>query len=239
MPVDLHDLMAEAVHRSQRTPEMAAIVLREAILSGRFSDLQPLRQEDLATQLGVSKIPVREALRQLEAEGLVTFYPNRGVVVTTLSAAESDAIAEMRVALETLAIRHAIDGLSPRDLRVAASALDDLDHETDVARWSRHNWDFHARLYAPCGRPLLLSTIQGLHTRVDRYIRLVLSTLGHQAQSQREHRGLLDACSRRDIAGAVQVLTEHIEGAGSRLAAFLSLASKARRDALAAVNASA
>lgn len=216
------DLVRDAQENARSAPELVAAVLREAILAGRLPTDRLLRQDDLAVRLGVSKIPVREGLRQLEAEGLVVFHPNRGVAVSSLSAAESREIVEMRVALESLALRHAVPALGAREVRRAGALLDELDEEREARRRSRLNWEFHAALYAPADRPLLLGAIQGLHARVDRYMRLVLSGAGHQAQSQREHRALLAACERRDADAAVAVLSAHVEDAGRRLADHLA-----------------
>ncbi len=141
-----------------------AQALREAILRGSYAGGQPLRQDELAAQFGTSKIPVREALRQLEAEGLVTFFPNRGAVVASLSPDEAEEIGEIRSALEAAA----------HDLHRAQDVLDEARDEPDPTRWSVLNWEFHAALYAPAGRPQLLKLIQQLHRRVDRYMRVTL-----------------------------------------------------------------
>jgi DNA-binding GntR family transcriptional regulator len=215
--VELHDIIESAGRRARSAPDLAISVLREAILSGRLGAGAPLRQDELAERLGVSKIAVREALRRLEGDGLVEFQLNRGAVVAGLSAAEARELGEMRVALETLALRTAMPGLSAGDLRRAESILHELDGELDVAHWSRLNQDFHTALYTPADRPWLLATIDGLHLRVERYMRLVLAEIGHQEQSQEEHHALLTACAEGDLAGALRVLGTHIEGATALL----------------------
>jgi DNA-binding GntR family transcriptional regulator len=225
--MDLRDFITPAAERSASTPEMVAAVLREAILAGALAPRQPVRQDGVAARLGISKIPVREALRRLEAEGLVVFHPNRGVTVAPLSASESREIVEMRVALETLALRHAVPALGARDLRRAEALAAELEHEDDAARRSALNWDFHACLYGPADRPLLLDAVRGLHLRFDRYMRLVLSTLHHHPQSQREHRELLAACAARDVSAAVTILTAHVETAGTRVSDHLTELSQA------------
>ncbi len=198
-----------------------AQALREAILRGIYSGGQPLRQDELAAQFGTSKIPVREALRQLEAEGLVTFFPNRGAVVARLSPNEAEEIGEIRSALEAAALSRAVPRATTRDLRRAQNVLDEARDEPDPARWSVLNWEFHAVLYAPAGRPQLLKLIQQMHRRVDRYMRVTLAGAGHQAQSQREHRLLLQAVKRGDATTAEVILTEHIRTGTVRLIAYL------------------
>ena len=109
------------------TPDYIAGALRNAILQGRFQAGQPLRQDQIAAELGVSKVPVREALVQLKGEGLVTFLPNRGAVVTELSATEVDEIYSMRIALETKALERAIPYLSSADFIRARGVLEIIE----------------------------------------------------------------------------------------------------------------
>jgi DNA-binding GntR family transcriptional regulator len=220
-PIGLRQHFDEATRGLSSTPDTIAASLREAIRSGLFKDGQRLRQDELAAELGVSKIPVREALRSLEAEGLVRLPPNRGAVVVSLSDAEAQEIVDLRVVLETLALQRAIRNADSRVVHHAADVLDNLDAESDVARWSGLNWEFHATLYQPADRPRLLELIRQQHVQVDRYMRIILSTLGHQDQSQREHRALLSAYEQRDTRRAVAILTKHIEAAGVLLLAYL------------------
>jgi DNA-binding GntR family transcriptional regulator len=206
---------------AHNTADGIAQALREAILRGVLSGGQPLRQEELAEQFGVSRIPVREALWQLSAEGLVALAPNRGAIVAALSADEVQEIYDIRIGLETTALRLAIAHLSPAILRRAAEILDAIDRENQVARWAALNWDFHATLYTPANRPRLLSLIKTMHYNVGRYLRIYLSIMNFQSRSQAEHRALLAACKRYDAGAALELLTEHLRGAGERLAAYL------------------
>lgn len=219
--MDLRSLVIKSARKAPSTPDSVVEAMREAISMGCFQDGQPLPQEDLAAHLGVSKIPLREAFRRLEAEGLITLLPNRGAVVATLSAPEAQEIMEIRVALETLALSLAIPKIHPRVLRRAREVLADLEEETDIAKWGRLNWQFHFELYAPAERPHLMDMIRVQHSRVDRYMRIVLSTLGYQPRSQEEHRELLAACERVDIPQAVSILTRHVQTAGELVCAHL------------------
>jgi DNA-binding GntR family transcriptional regulator len=206
---------------ARNTADGVAQALRDAILRGVVQGGQPLRQEDLAEQFGVSRLPVREALWQLSAEGLVTLAPNRGASVAALSADEVQEIYDIRAGLETTALRLSIPHLSPALLGRAADILDAIDRAADVARWSELNWAFHATLYAPAGRPRLLRLIRTMHANVDRYLRIYLALIGIQARSQREHRALLAACERHDTTAATQLLIDHLEGASTMLSAYL------------------
>jgi DNA-binding GntR family transcriptional regulator len=207
--------------RYRTTPGLVAEVLREAILLSVLKGGEQLRQDEIAAHLGVSRIPVREALRQLEAEGLVVFYPHRGAVVSELSYREVQEIYEIRIALETTAIRLAIPHLSERNLQRAETILDSIDLATDIAKWSELNREFHTVLYAPADRPRLLALINTMRTNVERYQRIYISLMQHQANSQGEHREILEACKRRDVRAAVKDLERHLDNAAQSLAAYL------------------
>jgi DNA-binding GntR family transcriptional regulator len=219
--MNLNDLAANVLQQQRSTPDLIADALREAILRGIFKEGQSLRQDEIATQFGVSRIPVREALRQLEAEGLVTLHLNRGATVSVLSPAEAQEICEIRMALETTAIQLAIPKLAESDLQKAAVIVEATDQTTDVAQWARFNWEFHATLYTPADRPRLLTMIKTLHANIDRYVRLQMEKMNYLERSQKEHYQLLDACRQRDTKAAVKLLKRHIKTAGEQLVAYL------------------
>ena len=203
------------------TTEAIATALRNDILQGVLQSNAPLRQDEIAARFGISKIPVREALQQLKAEGLVTFYPNRGAVVSALSSAEVDEIYAMRIALETLALQRAIPHLTIADLTRAEALLQTLDQEVQVARWGELNWEFHALLYRPANLPRVLSWVATLHTNVARYMALYLAGMDYQAISQQEHRAILAACRQGQVELATDLLRQHLQSAADHLGAFL------------------
>ncbi len=219
--MNLNDLAANVLQQQRSTPDLIADALRQAILLGIFKEGQSLRQDEIATQFGVSRIPVREALRQLEADGLVTLSPNRGATVTVLSAAEAQEICEIRIALETMALQLAIPNFSQDALQHAAAILTDTATITDPMRWAELNWEFHATLYGPAQRPRLLAMIHTLHVNIDRYIRLQITQMDYRDRSQIEHQRLLDACSQGDAQAAVEILTHHIGEAADQLVLYL------------------
>ncbi|MEW6266247.1 MAG: GntR family transcriptional regulator [Thermodesulfobacteriota bacterium] len=203
------------------TAELIADSLRAEILRGKLKSGQPLRQDELAAVFGVSKIPVREALFQLKAEGLVSFAPNRGATVSELSAAEVDEIYTMRLALETAALRRALPNLTIGTLNQAEEILGAIDQEANLARWGELNWEFHATLYSAARMPRLLEGIKNLHVNVARYLVIYLSGLDYQAASQAEHRLILEACRRGKTDEAVKHLDQHLQSAAHNLMAFL------------------
>ncbi len=206
MPMQIDD---PVVHSTQNTAEMIAAALRSAIVRGKLLSGQSLRQDEIAAQFAVSKIPVREALVQLQAEGLVRLIPNRGAVVSTLTPAQVDEIYTMRRALEPIALRRAIPHLRPRDYDDLAHLLTRIDHEADLSQWAELNWAFHEALYKPAAMPTLLRTLRDLHHNVVRY--LVYHIDEHQlARSQGQHRDLVALCQAADIEAACALLDDHL-----------------------------
>lgn len=211
------------ISTSYRTlPGMITHILREAILSGELSGGVQLKQEELATNFNVSMSALREALKSLEAEGLVRFYPNRGAVVSELSADEAQEIFDIRLFLELGALELAIPNLKDADFAEANNILDEADNETKSGRWGELNWQFHETLYKSANRPKLMTLIRNMHNNVERYMRLYLSTLNYQTKSQDEHRTLLQACVQRDIGAAQALLRVHMADASASLTRYLS-----------------
>lgn len=196
--------------------------LKRRIIAGEYEGGMKLQQEQLALDLGVSRSPVREALRQLEAEGFVTLTPHRGASVASLSASEAIEIYDMRIGLETRLLRLAVPRLTTAALAQASVDLERIDRESDPARWGTLNWSFHAALYQPADRPRMLATVKDLHDNVDRYLRIYLAPAERQALSQEQHRALLDACQSGAVEPALAVLEQHLADASAALAAVLA-----------------
>lgn len=208
-------------------PDLIAESLRHAIVRGDIEPGEPLRQEEIAAQFATSRIPVREGLRQLEVEGLVSFHPNRGAVVTKLSPGDIREIFEIRLALETAALRFAIPHHDERTWRDAEGILDAIDREDTANPWGEGNRRFHLALYAPAERPRLHEMIAGLYRNGERYEHKARTLAWYHERAQEEHRRLLDLCRKRDADAAVALLTEHIEAFGKVLVQALADEEKA------------
>ena len=208
--------------QKQAAHELVAAVLREAITSGQLRGHEPLLQDEIAAQLKMSHIPVREALRQLQSEGLVTYQANRGATVTALAPAEIREIYEIRATLETAAIRRATTVLTAPALVKASQILSRAEAATDGASWGSLDVDFHQIIYALDGRPRLQEMIEGLLRRVDRYWLSHGLMLQHRAAFDREHRALLATIERRDADAAAALLDEHLAGASALLISELA-----------------
>jgi len=213
--------VAQRIGARHRTATQFVVdVLREAIATGDLREGDQLPQIEIAEMLGVSRTPVRESLRLLEAEGWVDFSPHRGAVVASLSSDEVRQIFEIRFALEALALKQSIPSLPAVIFDQAATILDELDVEQDIGRWVGLNRRFHLTLYSRAGARLL-GLIESQYDAVDRYLRLELVEMNNASDSQDEHRAILVACRERDVERAVALSEPHIAGAGIDLAEAL------------------
>jgi DNA-binding GntR family transcriptional regulator len=217
---ELAALIAESGARHRTATAFVEATLREAILSGRLAGGTPLRQEDLATAFGVSRMPVREALRQLEAQALLDFVPHKGAVVTEISAADAADTYAIRLALEPAALTLSIPHLTEVEFSRAEDLIHDMDAEQDPGRMGELNRRFHMTLYEAAPHPKLLALTESQLAAFDRYLRFQLAAEGHETLSQGEHRAMLEAARARDCNGAVRILREHISTAAAILAGF-------------------
>src|SRR5207253_147545 len=205
----------------------AAVVerLTEKILSGELREGEQLRQDAIATEFQISRIPVREALSHLAAEGLITIVANRGAVVSALSPEEIMELFETRAVLECHMLRCAIPNMKPADLQKAEGILkqfeESLEKDSEVKSWGSWNWNFHSTLYAPANRAFMLSYVKTLNINCDRYTRLHLVFTRDLHRAGQAHRELLDACITRDPEIAAAALWKHITEAGEYLKEFI------------------
>lgn len=216
--------LSGGIVRRQTVVDLAVDELRERILRGDYAEGAPLRQDALAGDLGVSRIPIREALRQLEAEGLVTFSPHAGAVVSSLSLAEIVELFALRSMLESDLMRSAVPNLTKYDLERANTILEAYDAAFvggDIAAWGELNWEFHSTLVAAAQRPLTLHYLSMMHNQSDRYTRLQLSLTRGQIRASGEHKAILKAAADGDTELAVALIKAHVENAGASLVNFL------------------
>ncbi len=190
--------------------------LRERIIGGELAAGAPLRQEQLAALFGTSRMPVREALRILQAEGFVEMVRNRGAAVAPIDLDDLNEIYEMRAMVETMALRLAIPELSNSRIDRAAVIQNELE-SASLSEFGRLNKAFHLTLYEACARPRLLAHIALLNDAADRYLKIAIRRLDYSDRSNREHRALLDACRARDSARAEALLADHVRDAGKML----------------------
>ncbi|MFS4583412.1 GntR family transcriptional regulator [Phaeobacter sp. C3_T13_0] len=194
-------------------PDVIAADLRERILSGELAEGEPIRQEALAEEYDVSRMPVREALKRLDAEGLVLFANNRGATVTKHSLREIAEIFDLRILVEVDLFRRSIPAMTTTDFARCSQILDEMEASydaDDVATWGALNHRYHSALYAAAERRLTNDVLQGLSLHSDRFVRMHLSVMKQREPAKSEHRDLLALAEARNVEGACEALTRHI-----------------------------
>jgi DNA-binding GntR family transcriptional regulator len=198
--------------------EYALEQLREAIIMGELQAGTPLRLDELARSLGMSISPIREAVRQLEALGLAKHVPHQGARVVAFDVDDLRDLFEVRLALESLAVRRAAARVTPGDVDAARGSLDELDEARrvgDVLAAMRAHTDFHFTLYDACEAPWLPQMIRPAWDRTERFRPALFSAAGELQDRHREIDGrLLDAVSAGDADRAAATLFEHLDLAG-------------------------
>jgi DNA-binding GntR family transcriptional regulator len=194
-----------------------AEMLASRIVEGRLPPGVPVRQDHVAAELGASHVPVREAFRMLEAQGLLVSEPRRGVRVAPLDVASVREVVAMRASLETLALRHALPSISPAHIAAAQAAIAEGRASREIAVWEAANRRFHRAIIAACAMPRLLAAIDQLHRESARYLFAAWSTLDWQPRSDDEHEVILALIRAGEVEGAARALAAHVEAAGGAL----------------------
>jgi DNA-binding GntR family transcriptional regulator len=199
--------------------------LRRRIIGGEFAAGSQLRQDALAAEFGVSRIPVREALMQLEAEGLVKIHPHRGAIVSELSIEEIEELFELRAILEPRLLKASAPRLTGEDYDQLNALLKEFSAALvakEVSRWGELNTELHTLLYRHAGQPRSLTIVTNLLQECDRHTRLQLSLEGMRDRAEIEHAELLRLCRSGKVDAACTLLKTHIENVGRSLRDFLA-----------------
>ncbi|PXA88112.1 hypothetical protein DMC47_30650 [Nostoc sp. 3335mG] len=210
-------------HESDRlaVPAHALVALRESIVTGALVGGSTIRQDKVAQAFETSKAPIREALRELEAEGLVRFERNKGFIVTRMSLAEMQETFQIRQKLEPLAMRLAMPMLTKKDIDRAMifhHAIEDLD---DLSFLCSYNLNFHIATYAPSNARHLLRMVEHSHYVTHRYIHAAYA-LGHIfPSSDDDHRSIIESCRARNADMACDLIEAHIVSTASDLRTVL------------------
>ncbi|MDI3566946.1 GntR family transcriptional regulator [Bradyrhizobium sp. Arg816] len=185
--------------------------IAERIISGALEPGSPLRQDHVAREFNSSHVPVREAFRQLQAQHLVVAVPRRGVRVAPLDTRSVKEIAEMRAALEVVALRHSAPRLTTAHLARIELALIEGDNAKTIEEFEMANRAFHQALVAPCGMPRLLASLDGLQLANSRLVFAMARSVGWRPRSNQDHRLILQALRTRNVDQACNLLTRHIQ----------------------------
>lgn len=219
-------------HRTaQRTlADSATSSLHDAILTGELPAGAPLRLGELASALGMSMMPVREALRRLAAIGLVDIVPHKGAWVRELTADDAQDTLDTRLALETLAIQRAVGRFTEQDTETAAAELDRhvaaARRGENVAARLAHS-QFHFTIYRASGSRWLLRALEPVWQNSERY-RFAGPRRSSLPASTREHRAILDACQAHDTERAVAALVTHLRRSHERIVKNMAASGRAK-----------
>ncbi|MBS1117367.1 MAG: GntR family transcriptional regulator [candidate division NC10 bacterium] len=204
--------------------EIAHDAIRDGILTGRHAPGQRLIADDLAKELGVSRMPVREALHRLEVAGLVTIAPHRGAVVSELSETECIEIYHVRAVLDGLATRLATPNLSEPDHARLTALLAEMEagvEAKDPQRVLNVNREFHTLIWIAARAPRLRDLLENLYDASQRFRNMSVLIPGRLDQITHEHRLIVEALARGDAAAAERYANEHHEGTARRLLAAM------------------
>jgi len=197
----------------QSLPDVITNDLRERILSGEMAEGETIRQEALAEDYDVSRMPIREALKRLDAEGLVHLTNNRGAAVTSHSLSEIGEIFDLRVLLEVDLFQRSIPHMTEAEFAECERILDAMEKSYDaydVGRWGSLNYEYHMALYAAADRGLTNEILQRVNLQSDRYVRMHLSVMEQREPAKKDHRQLLSLARAGRVKDACDLLTKHI-----------------------------
>ncbi|PZQ58783.1 MAG: GntR family transcriptional regulator [Sphingomonas taxi] len=194
-------------------PDQLVDLVRDRILAGKVDPQRAIRQDALAAELGVSKIPLREALTRLEQEGLVRSRANHGYFVRELTFAEAEEVYALRLKLEPQLAALAAERASEAERDAAVRTLSQLDEVTNAhgEGVGAFNRAFHLALLRPSRQPITTTMLERLHVLGERYVRKHLEPLGRDQRANDEHALLLESWLSRDAALVTQRMHAHIE----------------------------
>jgi DNA-binding GntR family transcriptional regulator len=201
--------------------ELIADALRDAICSGEVPPGAALKQDDIAAQFSVSHTPVREALKLLVSEGLAVLHHNRGCFVSNLSSAVARELMEFRALLEPRLASWALDRLTDGDIAQARLMIAKIDASRLPGERLRHATEFHTVIYRRAERPFFLEQVNRSRNNLNRYWQLAWSDRAFPANTQGEHREILDLCIARDRNGLAALIERHILASGEVVLDYL------------------
>lgn len=202
---------ADETIRRTSIVDTVTVRLRREILSGEFEPGARIRVIELERRFGVSHIPIREALRRLEAEGLVVTSPQRATLVAGIALEDLEGLYDLRRIIEIPVVGRAVDAASPGDIEAVRAAYDELEHaEPDSsAFWECHR-AFHWTLMAPGSTAWVQRVLEQLWQSAERYVRLTASAFGTTEEAMREHRRMVELFENRDSAELSLLLEQHL-----------------------------
>ena len=225
------DPPAPASFRADDHPSLSAMIynwLHAAILNGNLAPGQVLRQEELAAQFKTSRVPLREALQSLQAEGLVVLRPRRGYAVTSLDGEQLAGLLQLRILVEGYAGYAGTLRRTQSDVKIVAAVMAEMEklpvkliREAHRLRWSSLNRQFHLAIFAPSGNTHLLQTCANVAAKIDPYIAMESSMMQEQEEAREDHRRIYDAFAAGDADRAALESRRHCERKAHRFIGML------------------
>jgi len=204
--------MSMEVIKRKSTADQVYEVIREAIVAGKIPAGAEINQVDLAMKLGVSRAPIREALRRLEEQGFIRQEAYKRAIVTELSTKALIEVYQVRKALEVLAVKLALQNLTDKDLERAETLVREMDEETNHDRWLVLNDEFHNTIYKASENSFLLKEIETIRANMERFIRMHGSNMPWRSRkANQQHKEMLEAIKAKDIETCCQLLERHLE----------------------------
>lgn len=215
---------ASTAHLASTAEEEAYLHLQQAMRLGRYKPGDRLIPEEIAAEIGMSRMPVREAFRRLAADGLVTLRPNRGCIVAGLTLDEIHETFEIRSVLEGLAVRLATPRMTSENFEELDRLLGRMERagQSRSSDWVLRHQEFHAYIYGLSGRPKLIRQITALHVVIEPYMRIWFDYVDKPLSAREEHKKLIDALKSGNARDAEMVMQDHIIETASMLADYAS-----------------
>lgn len=207
---DFSQLVSKALEKKKTTQEWVTDLLREGILGGYFKDGEPIPTVSLTEKLGVSRMPIRIALMQLESEGLVSMDPHKPAVAVKLSPEEVQQVYDIRFELEGLAIQLAIEEMTDDQVNELASIIEKMSTTRDTETYMKLNNDFHNKINSYSNNEVLINIINQLRNKILKYVKLYLSSQMNIERANKEHKKIMNAILKRDPTMARKAVQDHL-----------------------------
>lgn len=221
-----------ALRERRTTADYLVSALRTAIYDGQFADGEELNQVELARYFNVSRVPIREALRQLQAEGLVRIVAHHKTVVAGLTLEEILELIEMRAVLESYMIRKCAPHIDETAMSRLRRLCDEMDRITDYGpAWVLRNAEFHRALYGANNSKTMMDLVEQIYLKVERYTRQA-GTQSRLREAAAEHRQILHYIEQKDYAAASSMMEHHILNTGEAIRRHREQLSQIKREAI-------
>jgi DNA-binding GntR family transcriptional regulator len=210
----------------RKASENAYDYIREKVLNGTFLPAQRLVETQLAQEIGVSRNSVRKALQQLEKDRLVSIQNNKGATVIALDLHHILQYYEVRIALEQIIVRSAVENFSPLELdelEATFSTMEELCEKQDFYNYSKNNLAFHDIIYRVARKPVVAEMINAIKTQLSRYQIKTMLVPGRAEQSLREHKALLEAFRAKDVDKALDTITVHLSSVSETIEKYIKI----------------